>query len=619
MLRFLCPLQPTETRAKASFGRSFSLLLLLTLGCVHQPQTQQHTEHEQLRYAPSDSNRPAESYVSQHPSNMVVTAHPLATTAGINMLSMGGNAIDAAVASSFVLAVVRPQSTGIGGGGFALVYSPETTETRAFDFRERAPKAAFRDMYLDKKGQVKAFRYQGKELEHPSLNGHLAAGVPGLVHGLLRLHESYGKLPRQTVLEPAINLAQNGFPVYPHLAASIKRRAEVLSQFEASKALFFNDQGPLQSGDKLYQKDLAETLKRIAQQGADEFYRGKTAKLIAAEMSRSGGLITMHDLQAYRTLERKPLRGTYKGYEIVSMPPPSSGGVHIIQMLNMLEQIGYQPKSIDDPKRYHFLIESMRLAYADRAEYLGDPDFAKVPTGGLINPQYAKHLVGQMPTDHAGDSDKVKPGNPLPYESPSTTHLTIIDDRGMIVSSTHTVNTSLGSGVVVPGTGIILNNEMDDFSIKPGLPNAFGLIGSEANKVESGKTMLSSMSPTILFKDKKPKLALGSPGGSRIITAVLQTILNYIDFGLSLDEAVARLRIHHQWQPDMVFLEGEPSQLPYGPGLERLGHQLKSTPFYLGDVQAIAIEGDEIIGVSDPRGDGIPSGTPQGSVTTEIR
>ncbi len=611
MLRLtFTPLPSSQVWLKLLLRVGLGLILSLSTSCVHQSQTTQN-ETASLQYPPSDANRPAESYVSSHPSNMIVTAHPLATAAGINMLSMGGNAVDAAVASSFVLAVVRPQSTGIGGGGFALVYNPVSQSTKAYDFRERAPKAAHRDLYLDKSGKVSSFQYGTASIQNPSLNGHLAAGVPGLVDGLLNLHQSYGKLSRQTVMEPAIRLAQEGFPIYRHLAQAIQRRQKMLSIFPASKAIFFKGDQPLEEGEILYQKDLSKTLQRIAKHGAREFYEGQTAAWIAAEMSRSDGIITLEDLKSYRTLERKAVSGNYRGYEVVSMPPPSSGGVHIIQMLNLLESLDYQAKSIDDPQRYHYLIEAMRLAYADRAEYLGDPDYANVPVKGLTSSAYAKELAKQIPAQKAADSETVKHGNPLPYESASTTHLSVIDSDGMIVSSTHTVNTSLGAAVVVPGTGIILNNEMDDFAIKPGLPNAFGLIGSEANQVEAGKTMLSSMSPTLLFKDGKPKLVLGSPGGSRIITAVLQTILNYVDFQLPLDQAVGRLRIHHQWKPDMVFLEGDPEQLPYGRGLTEKGHKLRSTPFYLGDVQAIAIEKEGLVGASDPRGDGIPSGTPQ--------
>lgn len=587
------------------------ILLGLTFlsGCIHDKSAEPSLSLQNQIYLPPEAGHQRADFTARSKKDMVVSAHPLASQAGIAMLDRGGNAVDAMVASSFALAVVRPQSTGIGGGGFALLYTPDTKKVHTYDFRERAPRKATRDMFLDDEGDPASFHIGQVSIPRASINGHLAAGVPGMVHGLLEIHEKFGQLPLKNVMQPAIDLAEKGFPVYPYLSRAIARREKTLAAIPASREIFMPRGKPLQAGEQLVQKDLGKTLRMVMQEGAAAFYEGEIATKITASMQKYGGLIDQVDLKNYQTIERQAIRGSYRGYEIMSMPPPSSGGVHLVQMLNILENFS-APQNINDPDWMQKLIESMRFAYADRAHYLGDTDFVKVPVTGLTSKAYAEQLARRIVSHQAGDSDRIKHGNPLPYESASTTHLSVIDHEGMIVTSTQTINTSLGSGAVVAGTGILLNNEMDDFSIKPGLPNAFGLIGSEANAIEAGKTMLSSMSPTLVFQNSKPRLVLGSPGGSRIITAVLQTIINYIDFDLSLSDAVHRYRLHHQWQPDKVYTEAPPDELPYGPELLRMNYKVQKTSFYLGDVQAIAIEDDgTLIGVSDTRGDGKPMTT----------
>lgn len=581
----------------------FSMSLIL-FGCVHSQPTA-----ESPFYPSADESRQRNDYIRESNNAMVVTAHPAASRAGLSMLQQNGNAVDAAVAASFALAVVRPHSTGIGGGGFLLLHNPETRQTRALDFRERAPLKANRTMYLDAKGQPTDFRYGDTTVENASLNGHLAAGVPGLVAGLLALHHEQGRLPLAVVMAPAIELAEKGFPVYPALASALERRKQVLATFPATRAIFFRDKKtPLKTGDTLKQKDLAWTLQQIARDGAKAFYEGAIAQKIVAEMQRAGGLISLEDLKRYQPIERKPVANRFLDFEILAMPPPSSGGVHIAQMLNILagyelNEMGWKSASFQN-----LLIEAMRHAYADRAKYLGDPDFVDVPVSGLTSKAYAAKIRNRLAVGRAGDSDQVGAGNPLPYESASTTHFSIVDPQGMIVTSTQTINYSMGSGAVVPGTGIVLNNEMDDFAKKPGVPNAYGLLGSEANQIEPGKTMLSSMTPALVMRDGRPVLALGSPGGSRIITAVLQVILNRCAFRMPLADAVHAYRLHHQWRPDKVYIES----LDYAPTsfrrLEAMGYNLEPTSFPIGDIQAISFENGKIIGVSDTRGEGKPLG-----------
>jgi gamma-glutamyltranspeptidase/glutathione hydrolase len=539
---------------------------------------------------------------------MVAAAHPLASKAAIDILKKGGNAFDAAVAASFVISVVRPQSTGIGGGGFLLTWEQTVKKTEVFDFRERAPALATRDMYLNKDGTERGQMFDGKLVPNASLNGHLSVGVPGLVAGLVDVHAKKGKLKLSEVMQAAIDIAESGFIVYGGLAEDIIDRKDILSVFPSSQKIFLPSGVPLKVGDKLVQKDLAWTLKQIAAKGKDGFYKGEVADRIIAEMKKGGGIISAKDLLNYKVKTRDPVRGSYRGFKIVSMPPPSSGGVHIVQMLNMLENVDYGKFTHGSAESIHILSEVMRRAFADRAEYLGDSEFFKVPHKGLTSKEYAKKLYSTIDLKKATPSAVVKPGNPEAYESPSTTHLSVIDSEGNAVSTTQTINYSFGSCVVAEGTGIVLNDEMDDFSKKPGIANVFGLVGNEANAIAAGKTMLSSMSPTLVFdKDDKLLLAVGSPGGPKIISATLQTIINVIDHKMPLDQAVHAARIHHQWNPDILRVEAATLSPEVAKSLEVLGHKIDESNT-IGDVQAVGTVPQGFIGVSDTRSEGQPIG-----------
>ena len=558
----------------------------------------------------ADESRSADSFVAYGKKAMVASAHPEASKAGLNILKQGGNAFDAAVAVSFAVSVVKPQSTGLGGGGFLLGFASKTKQVKVYDFRERAPLAAKEDMFLDRNGMPKAYINNGLTLDHASINGHLSAGVPGLVAGLIQVHKKHGQLPLEKVVAPAIDLAARGFPVYRDLAAAIVERKTVLASFPATKAIFFRKGEPLKVGELLVQSDLAETLRLIAKSSGKDFYSGSIARKIVAEMKKGGGIISSDDLVTYRVLEPKPVSGQYRGYRIVSMPPPSSGGVHILQMFNMLGTRTFDRSHFHNADSVHFLAEVMRRAYADRSEYLGDPAFFNVPVKGLLAKPYATKLARSIDPKQATLSNQVKPGNPNAVESPSTTHLSVVDGEGNAVSSTQTINYTFGSGVVIPGTGVILNDEMDDFSIKPGVPNAYGLVGSKANAIKAKKTMLSSMSPTLVFSPNgELDMIVGSPGGSKIITAVLQTIRNRIDYGMDLESAVQSPRIHHQWLPDKLFFEAGALQLRVIAQLKQMGHQVEESTRH-GDIQAIARvkERSGWLGVSDRRHFGMPLG-----------
>jgi len=539
---------------------------------------------------------------------MMATAHPLASAAGIEILRAGGNVVDATVAASFVISVVRPQSTGIGGGGFLLYYDAKDKKTRAYDFRERAPAAATRDMYVGPQGQSRPFRYGKVEIPDASVNGHLAAGVPGLVAGLTAIHRNHGRLPLAKVLQPAIKIATSGFPVYPMLAARLTERAAVLSKFPATAKIFFKHGQPLPTGSLLVQKDLAKTLERIAKFGAADFYTGETARLLLAEMKRGRGLITKADLADYKMIEREPLQVTYAGHQLVAMPPPSSGGITLLEVLNILADSPAAKAPFGSAESAHWLAESMRRAFADRAQFLGDPAFTKMPLRGLLSLDYAAALRQSIDSKKATNSSKLAPSQPEKYEHPSTTHLAVVDAAGNAVSTTQTVNYYFGSGVVAAGTGVLLNDEMDDFAKRPGAANVFGLVGSDANAVAAGKTPLSSMSPTLIFDAQgQLRLALGSPGGPRIITATLQTIFNKLARGLDLADAVHAYRIHHQWLPDQLEFERGGLDPKVRDELKALGHKLTEHPG-MGDVEAVGREPDGLLGVSDTRSDGQPMG-----------
>ncbi|MGV6808182.1 MAG: gamma-glutamyltransferase, partial [bacterium] len=527
---------------------------------------------------------------------MVVSQERIASETGAAILDQGGNAIDAAVATGFALAVTFPQAGNIGGGGFMLVYSADEQKTYAIDYREMAPALAHRDLFLDKDQNV------DRELSRFS---HKSAGVPGAVAGLLHVQRKFGRLPLETVMAPAIKLAAEGFVVDYPLAASLDRARERMSRHPAAQAYFYPHSQPdgrrtLLAGDRLVQKDLAKTLGRIAKHGAEGFYRGTTARLIVEEMQRGGGLVSMDDLENYSVVEREPITGSYRGYEIASMPPPSSGGIHLVQMLNILE--GYDLRSLEhnSAQYIHYLVEAARRAYADRSEYLGDPDFVTVPVKQLTDKNYADRLRRGIADNQASTSDDVRPGQSLPPESPETTHFSTWDAEGNVVSNTYTLNFSYGSGIAVTGAGFLLNNEMDDFSAKPGVPNAYGLLGGEANGIEPAKRPLSSMTPTLIFKDGRPVAATGSPGGSTIITVVMQQILNMIEFDMNVAEAAASPRIHHQWYPDEIVWE-QGISIDTRDKLSGFGHEIRAAPVNLGRTQSIENRGGVLQGYSDNR------------------
>ena len=527
----------------------------------------------------------------QGKEGMVVTSHFLATQSAQEVLRNGGNAIDAAVTAAFSLAVTQPRSGNIGGGGFMLISSEKKNEVVAIDYREKAPSKATVDMFLDKEGNADS---------QVSRYSHLAAGVPGTVAGLAMALEEYGTISLRDAIAPAIELADEGFIVTPRFSDGLKGKEKILKKWDSSRKIFYKADGSFyEPGDRFIQKDLAATLKRISENGVKEFYEGKTAELLVAEMAKHGGLIGMEDMGNYTPGFRTPVHGNYRGYDIYSMSPPSSGGTHVIQILNILEGYPISEYGHNSAKTIHLMAEAMKRAYADRSQFLGDEDFVKVPLQGLTSKKYAEVLRKEIDPEIATPSPTIAPNNPLPYESNETTHFSIVDTFGNAVSSTYTINFSYGSGIVVEGAGFLLNNEMDDFSSKPGVPNAYGLVGGEANKVEPNKRMLSSMSPTIVKQDGKNFLVTGSPGGSRIITTTLQVIMNVIDHNLNIQSAVAAPRIHHQWLPDEIRIEEGISPDTIS-ALQEKGHQVK-VKSAMGAIQSIMIKDGMMYGGADPR------------------
>ncbi|EEI3459710.1 gamma-glutamyltransferase [Salmonella enterica subsp. salamae] len=522
---------------------------------------------------------------------MVASVDAMATQVGVDILKQGGNAVDAAVAVGYALAVTHPQAGNLGGGGFMLLRTKDGATT-AIDFREMAPAGATRDMFLDE---------QGNPDSKKSLTSPLASGTPGTVAGLSLALEKYGSLPLNSVVRPAIKLAQEGFIVNDALADDLKTYgSEVLPHHENSKAIFWKDGEPLKKGDKLVQQDLANSLTMIAENGPDAFYKGEIARQIAQQMQQNGGLITTDDLAAYQAVERTPVSGEYRGYQIFSMPPPSSGGIHIIQILNILENFDMKKYGFGSADAIQIMAEAEKYAYADRSEYLGDPDFVNVPWQALTSKAYAKSIAGQIDINKAKPSSEIRPGKLAPYESDQTTHFSVVDKDGNAVAVTYTLNTTFGTGIVAGNTGILLNNQMDDFSAKPGVPNVYGLVGGEANAVGPKKRPLSSMSPTIVVKDGKTWLVTGSPGGSRIITTVLQMVVNTIDFGMNVAEATNAPRFHHQWLPDELRVEKgfSPDTLKL---LEQKGQKV-ALKEAMGSTQSIMVGPDgELYGASDPR------------------
>jgi gamma-glutamyltranspeptidase/glutathione hydrolase len=478
-------------------------------------------------------------------NGMVVSQHYLATNVGHSILEEGGNAYDASIAVAFALAVVLPRAGNIGGGGFMIMFDETSQQSYSIDYREVAPEAATKNMFLSSDGSVNKIKAR---------QGVLSIGVPGTVYGMWEVHKKFGSLPWSKLLAPAIQLAEDGFLVSPFMADALNRRYEKLGKYKDFNRIFYSNY-PVKMSQRLKQPNLANTLKIISVNGAKGFYEGEVAKKIDAFMKQNGGLITKKDLKNYRPIWRETLQGTFNEFEIISMGPPSSGGIHVIQMLNILENYDLMKMGHNSPTYTALLTESMKYAYADRSKYLGDPQFYDVPVQSLISKEYAKNIYKKIKLNQITSSDTINPGSELKHESMDTTHFSVADKNGNIVSNTYTLNSGYGSGVIINGTGILMNNEMDDFVSAPGAPNQFGLIGGEANKIEPFKRPLSSMSPTIVLENGKPVFATGSPGGSRIITTVLQFLLNTLVFKMEISDATIAPRIHHQWKPDVLMLE----------------------------------------------------------------
>jgi gamma-glutamyltranspeptidase / glutathione hydrolase len=528
---------------------------------------------------------------------MVSSTNEVASQVGVEIMKRGGNAVDAAVAVGLALAVTHPPAGNLGGGGFMIIRLKDGRAT-AIDYRDMAPAAAHRDIFLDKNGEL----IKG---EGGSLVGYRAAAVPGTVRGMELALTKYGsgKLTWAQLVEPARRLAANGITVTYSLARWLRNSKDYLSTYPETKRIYLKGGALYNEGEIFRQPELAATFARLQRFGPNEFYEGETARLIVADMKRNNGLITMDDLRGYVAKERAPLRGTYRGHEIISMPPPSSGGAVLIQMLNILEGFELSKLEPSSSDRYHLMAESMRRAFADRAEYMGDSDFVKVPIAGLIDKSYATKLRSTIKTDRASSSAEVRAGRPAGYESEDTTHFTVVDAEGNAVSNTYTLNTSFGSSATVKGTGILLNNEMDDFAAKPGTPNLYGLIQSERNAIAPRKRALSAMTPTIVLrKDGSLWFTIGSPGGPTIINTVLCVITNIIDYEMNIQQAIDAPRIHHQWLPDEIVSE------PYGlsgdtqRALSSRGHTLAKQRVF-GDAEGIMIEDKTGVrlGATDPR------------------
>ncbi|MDH3529734.1 MAG: gamma-glutamyltransferase [Acidobacteriota bacterium] len=535
---------------------------------------------------------------------MVVSQHILASEIGTDMMRKGGNAVDAAVAVGFALAVVYPEAGNLGGGGFMVIRLADGRST-AIDYREMAPEAATRDIYLDGKGE----QIEG---EGGSVLGYRSAGVPGTPAGFEYAFKKYGsgKITWRQVLEPARRLAQNGFVLSRRLAALFVEYKDSLNRYPDSRRIFLNGGKYFEQGDVLIQRDLAKTLERLQSSGSSDFYRGMTAKLIADDMARNKGLITLNDLKNYEVRERTPVTGTYRGNKIVSMPPPSSGGIVLIQVLNMLEPFDLDALGHNSAAKYHLLTETMRRAFADRAAYMGDPDFAEIPTEYLTSKAYALQRGSTIKEKQASESKNVREGQLTGKEGTETTHYTVVDPAGAVVTNTYTINNIYGSAVTAKGTGVLLNDEMDDFAVSPGKPNLFGLVQGEINAVGPRKRPLSSMTPTIVLKrDGTLWFALGARGGPRIISAVLQSTINMIDHGMNIQEALDAPRIHHQWLPNEIFWEKYGLSNDSRRILSSYGHVFSSGPRGIASATAIAVGSDGTkYGAIDSRSDGAAVG-----------
>ena len=529
------------------------------------------------------------------PNAMVVSAHPLASQVGREILQKGGNAVDAAIAVQFALAVVHPSAGNLGGGGFMVIRQADGT-VHSLDFREMAPAAAHRDMYLDERGDV---------IENLSLRGHLASGVPGSVDGMVKAYEKFGTMNWEELVQPAIDIARNGHILTEKEANGLNWIQQWLK--ETNTVLPEQFIGEWKKGDKVYNEDLAQTLERVQQQKRDGFYMGQTAALIAKEMSRGNGIITLNDLADYRSVWRTPVEGHYRGYHIISMPPPSSGGIALLQLLKMTEPYPVRDWGFQDPRTIHLMTEAERRVYADRATHLGDPDFYNVPAHTLLHDDYLRSRMADYDENKATRSEMTAAGE-VYQESEQTTHFSIVDAAGNAVAVTTTLNGSYGSKLVIGDAGFFMNNEMDDFSIKAGEPNMFGLIGGEANAIEGGKRMLSSMTPTIVAHEGELFMVTGTPGGATIITSVYQNLLNVIDHGMSMQGAVSAPRFHHQWLPEKTFYEEGTIPPATIKKLESMGHTF-GTRGSIGRVDAILrLKDGTLEGGADPRGDDAADG-----------
>lgn len=542
---------------------------------------------------------------AQGTHGVVTSAHPLASAVGLSILQQGGNAIDAAAATTLAISVVEPFSAGIGGGGFLLFRQAATGSIKALDFREKAPLKATAAMYLDAEGNVRP---------NASTDGYLAVGVPGTIAGLAEVHQRYGRLPWSAIVRPAVDLAEQGFIVSDRLSQATQDRLNLLSRTPAARSIFTHNGQPLKLGERLVQKDLGQTLRTVAQ-NPRHFYTGRIALAIARDMQRQGGLVTLQDLKAYKPTWRSPVCGSFRQMQVCSMPPPSSGGVHLIQLLNLWSGANLETQPWHSVDALHFMAEAMKIAYADRAVHLGDPGFVQVPIAALINPAYAALRRREISMGQARSAAEVKAATPemirqflRTSESPETSHLNVVDANRNAVSLTFTINLGFGAGVVAAGTGIVLNNEMDDFAIAPNTPNAFGLVGQQANAIAPGKIPLSSMTPTLVTERGQLKLAAGSPGGSTIITTVFQILLNSLVYKMDAGQAVSAPRIHNQWLPDRLRVEKDGFSAFTLNALKARGQTVEEKAPW-GNANMILVKPDSTLeGAADPRGEGAARG-----------
>ncbi len=584
-------------RIKISLFLVFILSLTVISSCKNAPKKEEPKDLFSLFV--EDPN--AKPFYSERKgvlgkNGMVAAAHEEASKAGVEILKAGGNAIDAAIATHYALAVVFPFAGNLGGGGFAVIRE-KNGKTHSIDFREKAPLAAHRDMYLDKDGNV---------IDGLSLKGHLASGVPGSVDGMARLHEKFGKLSWEKILEPAIRLAEKGVILTEREARGLNNNKKTFVEVNGPNLKYFikPDGSEWKTGDLLVQQDLAECLKRIQKSAREGFYSGKTADLLVSEMKKGGGIITHEDLKQYKSAWRKPLISSYRDHKVISMAPSSSGGIALIQMLKLMEQYPLQQWGWNSAKTAQVMIEAERRVYADRAKWLGDTDFVKVPIDELISDDYLKQRWKGFNPELATKSSEIEGGNVPGYEKMETTHFSVVDKEGNAVSLTTTINGAYGSKVIVEGGGFLMNNEMDDFSIKAGVPNMFGLIGNKANEIAPGKRMLSCMTPTILEKDGKLFMVVGTPGGSTIMTSIFQTILNVVDHKMTMQQSVNALKFHHQWLPDRTVFEKGAFTDKTLEELRKKGYHMDQQNGTLGRMDCVLVHPDGTLeGASDPRAD----------------